>query len=279
MNRLIGKALVVAVAFAATIGAAGTSRADAIRRYEVVDIGLPAVRNVTSQLKIDDDGKLLGLLPQVGGEYILKQIYDRYDYGRNTENSLRRVGDWTNLLPKALQDPSSQVISKNILGHVLAPRVVNDVDGYFFAPESGQLISLRPVPGIPGRPFVDAMNDHDQIVGEQDGHGIFYASPTSDPIILDTLLDQASEWRLRIATGINNHGEIVGLGYNPRGEFTMLLLEPIATPEPSTLLMSAALCAAWALRGRSRRIARGSRAWRLRVGGVSGIGGRPRDVG
>ena len=260
MSRGIGRTLVTALAFVATIGVAGTSRADAIRSYDVVDLGHPAVRNITNQPLIDDDGKLLGLSPEVGGDYILEQIYDRYDYGRNTENSLRRVGDWTNLLPKALQDPSSQVISKNILGHVLAFVIDRDVDGYFFAPESGQLISLRPAPGVPGRPLVYTMNDHDQIVGEQDGHGIFYASPTSEPIILDTLLDQASGWRLYSATGINNHGEIVGLGFNPRGESTTLLLEPIATPEPSTLVVSAALCAAWALRGRFRRIARGPRA-------------------
>ena len=255
MRRVIGKALVAALAIVATTVAAGTSRADAIKGYEIIDLGSRDGHPSTYQPMIDNDGKLVDHYPEVGGDYIFEEIRGSYYYyGRNQENYLHLAGNHPNLLPMSLRDPSSLIISKNILGHVLAPRVVGDGNAYFFAPESNQLVPLKWLPGALGMPTVYAMNDRDQIVGEQDGHAIFYASPTSDPVILDTLLDQPSGWRLMGATGINNRGEIVGPGLNPEGSYNAFLLEPIATPEPTTLMMSAVLGTAWIARNRLRHL-------------------------
>ena len=77
----------------------------------------------------------------------------------------------------------------------------------------------------------------------------FYQSATTEAILLNTLIDGASNWHLSIAGDINDAGEIVGIGSDsnkptPGGRaYKLVPITPV--PEPSTWLIFAA-CGIWA---------------------------------
>ncbi len=57
---------------------------------------------------------------------------------------------------------------------------------------------------------------------------------------LNSLIPANSGWTLQVAYGVNDSGQICGWGQNPNGHTDAFLLDPISTPEPSTLALLAA---------------------------------------
>ena len=79
------------------------------------------------------------------------------------------------------------------------------------------------------------------MVGGQSSKAIYYASPTSEPVELASLLPKGTGWKFLDATDINDRGEIIGYGVNPAGKLVDFKLEPSASPvpEPTTLALFA----------------------------------------
>jgi probable HAF family extracellular repeat protein len=94
---------------------------------------------------------------------------------------------------------------------------------------------------VPG--FVDclpwAINNHDDIVGavESEPNHVDHAFINTDGHMYDLngLIPAGSGLTLKVAQGINDSGQIVGIAVNPQGQFHAFLLTP--TPEPSTLVL------------------------------------------
>ena len=253
-SRLLALALV-----AAPLGAAGAARADAIRSYDrVVDMGKqanPANPYYTYYPRIDQSGKLVDSTNGYG-DYRVDKILDsdptKYP-GHFLGTALYKGSDPTNLLPTALNGAGTTVQSPNISGHVVG--ILAGTGGaFFFAPGSTQPTWLKSLPGETQPVGAYALNDRDQIVGQQDGKAIFYASPTSEPVELSKLLTTTSGWRFDQATGINNQGQIVGYGVNPHGMEADFLLNPSSVPEPGTLAVFALAGLALAARSVVHRV-------------------------
>ncbi len=89
-----------------------------------------------------------------------------------------------------------------------------------------------------------AINDKGAVVGDSRTNQTsaeifpFIWDGDSAPINLNDLIDPSSGWELDSAWGINDSGQIVGNGWL-NGVPTGFLLTP--TPEPTTLLLTAAL--------------------------------------
>jgi hypothetical protein len=85
----------------------------------------------------------------------------------------------------------------------------------------------------------------------------FYQSATTEAILLNTLVDGASNWLLKTAGGINDAGEIVGIGSDlnkPTHGGRAYKLVPITpVPEPSSLLIGSLGIAAATWKFRKRR--------------------------
>lgn len=88
----------------------------------------------------------------------------------------------------------------------------------------------------------NAINDSGLIVGQA------YSNSEPARAFLDcdgtmedlNSLTSTSGWLLINATGINDNGQICGYGVNPQGQTDAFILDPIETPEPSTLVLIAA---------------------------------------
>ena len=85
----------------------------------------------------------------------------------------------------------------------------------------------------------------------------FYQSATTEAILLNTLINGASNWHLSIAGDINDAGEIVGIGSDlnkptPGGRaYKLVPITPV--PEPSSLLIGSLGIAAATWKFRKRR--------------------------
>ena len=87
------------------------------------------------------------------------------------------------------------------------------------------------------------LNDSGLIVGDaEDSVGDYHAFLWSGGTMqdLDSLIPSSLNWNLQYANGINDSGQICGVGINPSGQTDAFLLTPSPTPEPSTLAL---LCA------------------------------------
>ncbi|MFT3859624.1 MAG: PEP-CTERM sorting domain-containing protein [Aquabacterium sp.] len=111
----------------------------------------------------------------------------------------------------------------------------------------GQLAVLGVEPGVVAAEPM-AINAHGVIVGDVslDAADPTYSSQlavlwTSDLSMrtLDSLIDPASGWQLRVAHDINDKGWIVGVGLNPAGQTHAFLLTPVPVPEPGAMLLAA----------------------------------------
>jgi probable HAF family extracellular repeat protein len=116
------------------------------------------------------------------------------------------------------------------------------------------------------------INNNSAVVGtsyDQDASGgrAFLYSSSGGMEDLNSLIDPNSGWILESANGINDHGQIVGIGICPEGGEHAFLLDP--TPEPSAgALLATAACALF-IAGYFRRM-------RLHLD-LHGVG-KPRDA-
>jgi hypothetical protein len=261
MHRTISMVSLSLTTAVALWGPLAPTRAAAILgSYNVVDIGPRTGSPAPDFPSIDNNGNITDFgSPQVG-DYTLGAVFDPVQKNVILSNYLHRAGSDANLLPPALQDPHASILALNASGHVVGDILSPGGGDFYYAPETGQILHLAPLPGAT-QPFIElrAINDLDQIVGAQGDKAVFYSSPTAEPVELAKLLATDSGWTFLTATGINNRGEIVGLGINPDHEVTDYLLEPAAAvPEPTSALLFALgglAVAIWSLAGRYRGVA------------------------
>ncbi len=96
-----------------------------------------------------------------------------------------------------------------------------------------------------------AINDVNQVVGVSTGTGAFLWDSTHGIQNLSHLLAPSSSgWTILSANGINNNGQIVGLGQLGGQQFAVLLTP---TPEPSALVLAALGAAGLFLAARRRK--------------------------
>ena len=220
----------------------GAAAAGAIPSYaRVVDLGLPSTLTNIEYPSINNDGNVVSLSSGSAGAYTAGRVFDTVSgaLGQPLYNYLYKDGGNVNLLPRSLQDTHSLITGLNASGHTVGyafgPGASDSHPSFFFSAETGRIMYPQSLQGATQPPILNAINSSDQMVGFQDSKAVFYASPTSEPIELSTLLPTSSGWRFINATGINDRGEIVGYGVNPSGKLSDFKLEPSAVPEPTTL--------------------------------------------
>jgi len=239
--------------FAAVSASADRADANAIIGYDkIIDVGQRSNATYTPTPAIDDKGNVTDFAPATVGDYTSGTVFnsDSGHQGEAISQFLHRAGSDENLLTPALQNPGAYDIQAlNASGHIVGSSYGSDAHAFYYAPETGQLLRLKSLPGATERPVVFAINGQDQFVGEQDSKAIFYASPLAEPIELSKLLTTSSGWRFIQATGINDRGEIVGYGVSPASKASDFKLESSPVPEPTAL--SALIIAGAALAARS----------------------------
>jgi hypothetical protein len=216
-------------------------RADVIpSSYKLVDLGEKPAGAGFYSVSINQVGDTIPSWERETGDYKLSWILDPVVPGRAIEGVVHRTGSDTNLLSDLLKDVTKVSLQGvNSVGDVVGTYQDVTKGSFFYSTTTDQLINLKSLPGADGSAVVYDINKFGQIVGEQGGHAILYASPTAVPINLDTLLPPGSNWELLKATGINDRGEIVGPG-GIRNEYSgYYKLEPdtAQVPEPTTLMV------------------------------------------
>ncbi len=229
------------------------AEAEAIISYnKVIDVGQRSNGTLTEQPSIDESGHVTEIRPSIAGDYTLGTVFDPYQYGVSVSQFLHRTGSDANLLTPALQDSGAFVIvGLNASGHLVGSG--RDGPPFYFSPETGQILQIKPLPGSIHGGSVFAINNLDQIVGESDGKATFYSSPTAEPVELSKMLSTASGWDLLQATGINDRGEIVGYGISPASKESDFMLEPSQVPEPTALVTFALAGGVLATRSLAKR--------------------------
>lgn len=233
------------------LGTGGVASANGIQgTYTIRDVGS---HSDGTPARIDDSGKVNYIGRGSAGAYTIGRVQDPLVAYLTIGGYLHQAGSDVNLLPSSLQTAEgfSHITDLNSSGHVIGigDGVSTNSDAFFFAPGSAGFVHLKALPGG-GDDFTyaSAINDKDQIVGYSGDKCVLWNSPTATPIDLATLIPSSSGWHLLSASGINNFGQIVGLGTLsgrvPDG--TTFRLDPVPTPEPTTLavIVSAGVLAA-----------------------------------
>jgi len=97
------------------------------------------------------------------------------------------------------------------------------------------------------------LNDYGDVVGESYqsdvGDLAFLYTESGGMQDLNDLIPSGSGWTLDSARGINDAGQITGIGLNPEGEAHAFLLDPVPEPSTACLLAAVAFVGAIAIRG------------------------------
>ncbi len=231
------------------------AEAEAIISYnKLIDVGQRSNGTLTEQPSIDESGHVTEIRPATAGDYTLGTVFDPYQFGKSVSQFLHRTGSDSNLLTPALQDTGAyQIQGLNALGHIVGSSPGMGGQQFYFSPETGQFLWLKPLPGSVHGTLVYGINNLDQIVGESDDKATFYSSPTAEPVELSKMLSTASGWDLLRATGINDRGEIVGFGFSPASKESDFMLEPSPVPEPTALVAFALAGGVLATRSLAKR--------------------------
>ena len=177
----------------------------------------PAGYDSTEALAINDAGQIAGI------------YYDTTTYPNSQAYAfLDTAGVITTIAAGACGDTAYNYFQSggfdiNSSGDVIG--VLEDSGGFLY--RNGQTTSL-------GTDFLcNAINDAGQIVGNGSAGPTLYQD--GEFIDLTAASQDNPGWTLSKVTDINNHGQIVGYGYNPSGQRRAFLLDPV--PEPSTVVL------------------------------------------
>jgi probable HAF family extracellular repeat protein len=113
-----------------------------------------------------------------------------------------------------------------------------DPDGDAFLDSGGVMTDLGTLGGDSSLAY--AIDASGEVVGTSAtptnaaGDAFLYTT-SSGMIDLNSLLPAGSGWVLQVATGINDSGQVVGLGLNPEGQEDAFLLD--TTPEPASMAL------------------------------------------
>ncbi len=155
--------------------------------------------------------------------------YHAYLFDNGTTTDLMTLGG-LNSAATALNRDGNVVGYSEIAGSTRAQHA--------FLYMGGQMIDLKTLGGSTSSAL--AINNANQVVGRSDvGGGVFHAFLYENGAMIDlnSLIDPNSGWTLLSATGINDTGQIVGIGMNAQGQLHGYLLDPrvVTVPEPASL--------------------------------------------
>jgi probable HAF family extracellular repeat protein len=136
-----------------------------------------------------------------------------------------------------------------------ATGALNTAHGILYS--GGKMIDLGTLATTPDREgLATSLNNFDQVVGwsiTDNGHQHAFVVDHGAMTDLNSLVDPSLGWELYYANGINDAGQIVGIGAVPSGTVDSFLLTPnsASVPEPSGA-SCLSVAAAMALLGRRR---------------------------
>ncbi|MBI1325881.1 hypothetical protein GC170_22200, partial [bacterium] len=153
------------------------------------------------------------------GDYTFSRVYQ--GSGNLIGYTFKRDGSDVNLLANVNSSITS-VLQINAVGQILADdRGIGDgLGGYIFDTTTGTKTYVNLSGLDSAKQTVYGLNSSGNLVGYATLPGgvlgaTFYQSATTEAILLNTLVDGASNFWLETAGDINDAGEIVGIGYDP----------------------------------------------------------------
>ncbi len=184
------------------------------------DLGNPPGYLVSEAFAISNSGQILADASAAGSGYSAEFLYNE------------STGAWT-----ALGDADAYAINNS--GQVVGDfydAAAGEIHAFLSSPGTGMIDLGTPQGGLysmaSGSSLAYGINNSGQVVGDAnvvygDGHSndaFFYGAQTG-MVNLNSLLPPGSGWGLEFANAINDHGQIVGQGYNPEGEQDAFLLQ------------------------------------------------------
>jgi probable HAF family extracellular repeat protein len=182
--------------------------------------------------------------------------------GRGTDSAGNQLAFFYNGKDAAVQIPSlggayTGIAAMNNSG--VGAGMSFDTSGTSHAIVYGAASGTQAIPMPPGvtSSYARGINDHGQVVGTAAtgaAHGFGFLYTGGEPVDLLSLVDPSYGWTLLSPyAGINDQGDIAGVGYNQYGQQHAFLMMP--TPEPTSLALlgvAAAVFAAYQTRRRVR---------------------------
>ncbi|MFO0958539.1 MAG: hypothetical protein U0800_14110 [Isosphaeraceae bacterium] len=238
MNGMLRRA---GAMLAIVIGSSLSASADAL--YKLTELGS---HYSTVYNSIDNQANVMDWKadPLPTGGYISGVLREQGNPSHAIENYLRLGDSDTNLLPQALRTPYKvQITGVNSDGIVIGNRYTEDGgSGFYYDVKSGQLHDFNRLPTQTPRDqlVIYGINSLGQAVGTAvDSTGqraVYYPSLSSAPIDLQNSLLPNTNWSIALASGINDHGQIVGLGATAGYHGGIVRLDPYPVPEPTTTI-------------------------------------------
>lgn len=193
-----------------------TVRADGLVRYKLVEMGQA---RASVDLPYGESGGGLSFSPpRSAGDYRIGTIKSTSDPSRSITTYEYSGSGRSNLLPSSLQSPLIILTGLNASGEVVG--YGGPLPSFYYNPQSGELFTLKSLPDASQQyiPLAYSINNLHQMVGGIGGQALYYESPAAEPILLNTLVENLGSWNLTLASGINDRGEIYGVGFIQNGD-------------------------------------------------------------
>jgi len=213
--------LIVGKAFPSTSQGSGGQKAFLHKDGNMIDLGnLGYTSDFAAATDINNSGQIVGKANTASGESHAFLWEDNYMIDLDTLGSSYSVGT-----------------AINESGQVTGYRDVNGGSGtHAFLWQDGVMVDLGTLAG--SFSYAYDVDNYTRIVGESDDRAFLWQSGVM--IDLNDLIPSDSNWTLLSAQAINDKGEIVGYGINPKGDERAFLLTPlgIAMPEPGATMVA-----------------------------------------